>query len=303
MRLLVPIFFLVMLLAALLAPRLALAQAKDEPARLWPADIRGWQWDGTMEEYNKGNLFDFMDGAAEVYLAYNFRALTVVRFGKTGRPRVQAELYSMGSPEDAFGVFSLERQDPEAGVGQGSEFGGGMLRFWKGPWFVSIFSEGEGRDADEAVLDLGRAVASAIKETGNPPELLRYLPEPVPAEARFLRSHVLLNQRFFISNKNILQLQNDVKAVIAPYAVPQGKAYLLLVQYPLQARAVSAYRTFDSEYMTDTRKEGLMVTGEGKWTRAERYADSIIIVFNAPSEAEAERLVKAAEARLKGGHR
>ena len=75
----------------------------------------------------------------------------------------------MGSAEDAFGVFSLEQQDPEAGIGQGSEFGGSLLRFWKGPYFVTVLGNGTGKELEAAVLDLGRELAKGIKETGEPP--------------------------------------------------------------------------------------------------------------------------------------
>lgn len=300
MRLLT-ISVVVMLLAGAAAHRTAFSLEKErEVALLWPEEVNGWKWDGVKKQYNKSNLFDFMDGAAELYLAYNFKELTTTRFEKTGRSSLQAEIYSMASPEDAFGIFSFERQDPDAGVGQGSEFGGGLLRFWKGSYFISIFGEGEGRDVDEAVLQLGRQIASSIKETGKKPELLRYLPDPTPSEVRFVRSHILLNQRFFISHRNILQLTSDVKAVIAPYSLEKGRAYLLLVQYPSEARATSAFKTFESAYMPRAPEKGLLMTKDGRWTRAQRYRDFIVIAFTAPSRDDAENLVKATETKLKG---
>ena len=116
----------------------------------------------------------------------------------------------MGSSEDAYGVFSLEQQDPEAGIGQGSEFGGSLLRFWKGRYFVTVLGNGTGKELEEAVLGLGRELAQGIKETGEPPRLLRCLPEradlPQPEKLCFVRSHVLLNRCFFISHQNILRL-------------------------------------------------------------------------------------------------
>ncbi len=131
------------------------------------------------------------------------------RYVKPNQPDIIADVYLMGSSEDAFGVFSLEHQDPEAGIGQGSEFGGSLLRFWKGRYFVTVLGNGTGKELEEAVLSLGRGLATGIKETGDPPRLLRYLPEsPKPAADRvcFVRSHVLLNRCFFISHQNILRL-------------------------------------------------------------------------------------------------
>ncbi len=64
----------------------------------------------------------------------------------TGISAITVELYKMASSADAYGVFTFERQDDPAGIGQGSEFGGGMLRFWKGTYFASVYAEGEGAD-------------------------------------------------------------------------------------------------------------------------------------------------------------
>ena len=147
------------------------------PGISWPATAEGWKWDGKEEIFQSRAIFDYIDGAGEVYLAYNFKNLIVRQFEKPGYPHIIAELYDMGSSNDAYGIFSLERQDEEAGVGQGSEFGGGLLRFWKGKFFVSVYADGEGPEAGKTVLSLGRAIANAIPLTGQAPKLISALPD------------------------------------------------------------------------------------------------------------------------------
>jgi len=188
-----------------------------------PSEIDGWKWDGKEERYDGKKIFKYIDGAGEVYLAYGFKGLITRRFEKPGRPLLTADVYEMGSSADAYGVFSFERQDEEVGIGQGSEFGGGLLRFWKGNYFVSVNAEGEGEDVDKAISGLGRAVAASIMKTGPMPQLISYIPDKgfglVEKNIYFFRSHVLLNQRFFIAHQNILQLGQDVEAVLAEYLV------------------------------------------------------------------------------------
>ena len=159
----------------------------------------------------------------------------------------------MGTPQDAFGVFTWDRQDPDAGIGQGSEFGGGLLRFWKGRHFVSVYGEGEGKEQEQAVLEIGRRLASSIVETGGPPRLIGALPDErrVADTARFVRSHVLLNQRCFISNENILGLEADTEAVFARYDFGKDRTFVLLVGYPTEARAASAFAAFGKAYKLD----------------------------------------------------
>src|SRR3990170_865385 len=131
-----------------------------------PSEVTGWKWDGKEIEYNSKTLFNYINGAAELYLAYGFQNLTVRRFEKSNQPPITVELYEMASSEDAYGVFSFERQDEATGIGQGSEFGGGLLRFWKGRYFVSIYADGEGAEVESGILKMGRAAANSISATG-----------------------------------------------------------------------------------------------------------------------------------------
>jgi hypothetical protein len=121
-------------------------------------------------------VFDYIDGAGELYLAYGFEQLAVRRFEKADQPPLTIECYRMASAEGAFGVFSFERQGESVGIGQGSELGGGLLRFWKGRYFVSIFADGEGAEAESAILQLARLTAAAIREEGQPPRVIGLIP-------------------------------------------------------------------------------------------------------------------------------
>ncbi len=292
---------LVIIIALALLPWLGAASGKgamDETIG-WPSEAGGWKRTGEAARYQGRAIFDYMDGAGEVYLAYNFRQLTVHRFERQGYPALIAEIFEMGTPADAFGVFSFDKQDPEAGIGQGSEFGGGLLRFWKGRHFVSIYGEGEGKEQEQAVLEIGRRLASSIVGTGEPPRLMRALPteRQVEGSVRFVRSHVLLNQRCFISYENILRLEADTEAVFARYDFGKDRTFVLLVGYPGEARARSALAAFRKAYMLDAG--GMVQTEGGTWTRAEIEGPRIIIVLHAPDKKVVGQLIDATRTKLK----
>jgi hypothetical protein len=268
----------------------------------WPAAPEGWKWDGKEEIFQSRAIFDYIDGAGEVYLAYNFQNLIVRQFEKNGFPRITAELYDMGSPNDAYGIFSLERQDEEAGVGQGSEFGGGLLRFWKGRFFVSVYADGEGPGTGQTVLSLGRAIADAIRPTGQPPKLIRALPDGkmglVEKSIRYLHSHILLNQHFFVATQNILNLNPDTEAVLAQYLRLGKKVHLLLVRYPGAKEAEAALLSFKKAYMPESSGKGLLQTEDKKWTAAKRVNDFVLIAFGASGEREGEELIRGTEKKI-----
>jgi hypothetical protein len=139
--------FFVMIILIITAAEIVQGEEKGKMNQVisFPAEVEGWKWDGIEMKYNSKTLFDYIDGAAELFLAFGFQNLTARRFEKSNQPPITIELYEMGSSEDAYGVFSFDRQDEAVGIGQGSESGGGLLRFWKEKYFVSIYADGEGR--------------------------------------------------------------------------------------------------------------------------------------------------------------
>jgi hypothetical protein len=264
-----------------------------------------WKWDGKEIQYNSRNLFDYIDGAAELYLAYGFQNLTVRRFEKSSQPPIAVEIYEMASSEDAYGLFSFERQGEAIGIGQGSEFEGGLLRFWKGKYFVSAYADGEGLEGESAILKLGRAAADSIPAMGPEPKLVGFVPGQdlglVDKSVRYLKSHVLLNQLFFIAHQNILSLSRETEAVLAQYVRDKKKSELLLVRYPDSKEAGDAYQGFMKAYLPDAGGKDRAITEDGKWTVAWHRNEFVLIVFGVPTAADAEVLLKATEEKLPVG--
>ena len=243
-----------------------------------------------------------MDGAAELYLAYGFKNLTVRRFEKPNQPPIILELYEMTSSEEAYGVFSYEHQDESVGIGQGSEFGGGLLRFWKGKYFVSIYAEGQGPEIESGILQIGRAAADSIESVGLEPKLVSLIPGKdlglADKSVRYLKSHILLNQRFFIAHKNVLNLNPKTEAVLAQYVQDKQKTQLLLIRYPDSKEAADAYQNFMKAYLPDALGKDRLRTEDRRWTFARQRNEFVLIVFGAATEEKGEALLKATEEKL-----
>ena len=97
-----------------------------------PDQVLDWEAEAEDAVYDRETLYDYMNGGAEVYLAFDFQQVFVRKFMRTGEDEIILDIYNMGSPAEAFGVFSCDREDEGAGIGQDSEYGFGLLRFWKG---------------------------------------------------------------------------------------------------------------------------------------------------------------------------
>ncbi len=267
-----------------------------------PREILGWQAAEPDEFYDRETLYDLIDGGAELYLTYDFRQAVVRRFAKSDAPEIELGIYDMGSGPDAYGIFSAERQDQDIGVGQDSEYGGGLLRFWKGQYFVTVLAIGDEAQARPAILALGHSVANAIPQISERPSILSFLPKEnlIQTKIRFFHSHQVLNRQYFLASENILNLNRHTDAVFATYQINSSKSFLLLIQYPDRASAKEAYAGFLADYLPEADGRGAAQTENGNWTIAKRMDRNLIIVFEAPEKNWAADLVEQT-IRLLGG--
>ncbi len=164
-----------------------------------PDDIRGWTSEGEDVLYDRETLYDYMNGGAEVYLAFDLRDVFARRYRGEGTDEIILDIYRMGSSAEAFGIFSCDREDPTARIGQASEYGYGLLRFWQGKCFVSIVASGDHEVAEEAILDLGRAVAAVVGPDEPGPELLGILPAEglIPDRISYFHSNIIVARGMF----------------------------------------------------------------------------------------------------------
>jgi len=262
-----------------------------------PKEIMGWKVEEQDQVYHRETLYDYINGGAELYLTYDFQQIFVRRFIKKDAPEILLEIYDMTDSKDAYGIFSSERQDEEVGIGQDSEYGGGLLRFWKSKYFVSILAIGDEQIAKPAIFDLGKKVAGAIPLTGERPEILKYLPQEnlIKNRIRFFHTHTILNRQYFLASGNILNLDRQTDCVFAPYQIGENKTYLLIIKYDSQAKAKLAYENFLEAYMPEAQRTGFVQLENKKWSGLKLDREILIIIFESTSQEVAEFLLSEVE--------
>jgi hypothetical protein len=217
---------------------------KDEPLSPdVPTEIAGWHGAPGWETYDRETIYDYIDGHAEVYMAYGMvRCLSRRYTGPEDEPDILLDLFEQASPADAFGVFTHDRDGEEVEVGQGALYRHGWLSFWKGRWFGSVYAEGESDASAEAVLAIGRMAADSIEETGEVPPLVEELPEDGldHRSVRFLHTQEILNGVVYLGYENVFRFGPDIDAVVGHYERAEGTGWLLLVDYPDEATAALA---------------------------------------------------------------
>ena len=152
------------------------APAQDSSS-LFPS-FRGWTIIEDETVYNPDNLWDIIDGAADLFLEYGFVDLHIGRYHKGEDSEIRVELYRFDSEADAFGMYSQER-NPEytfIDIGVQAYREEGVLNFLTGIYYVKIMTHLHGQEALDAMTTIARSLDSCLKQRNKLPEFLNLLP-------------------------------------------------------------------------------------------------------------------------------
>ncbi|MDZ7261705.1 MAG: hypothetical protein ONB05_06335 [candidate division KSB1 bacterium] len=142
-------------------------------------ELSDWRVVSKPRFFEPDNLFNYIDGAADLYLLYGFRKVLTIDYAVgADSSSVTVEIYCMESPTHAFGIYAAERSPEEQPVAIGVQgyLGANLLNFYKGPYYVKITSFAVSKNLSAMLERMARAIAEKIPGKFNEPELFRYFP-------------------------------------------------------------------------------------------------------------------------------
>ncbi len=266
-------------------------------AMLLPDRIGDWIRQDSAETYDRETIFDYIDGAGEVYRSYAFREVVVARYTRPGSPAITVELFDMGTTEDAYGVFSYAREQEESGIGGGFEHKGRVLCFWQDRFYVCVAAEQRSADSETVVQELARAIARRLPAAVSRPAIVGLLPSEgfIADSDRFFHLHQSLNYHYYLARENVLNLTSETDAVLARYA--PGSTYVLIVRYGSEADAARGHSSFREQYLQHSTHQPVAIES-GKYVSTGVDGRFVVVVLDADSEAAASELLRATTDRV-----
>jgi len=294
-----PCLLLYVFLICFLAPFMVQESYADPIERLratLPGQIGGWRAEPEDRLFDPETIFEYIDGGGELYNAYNMQKCLSRRYANPDGPAIVMDIFDMGSSGDAFGVFTHDQEGELLEIGQGGLYKSGWLRFWKGRFFISLYSEAESAVAEKAVRKLATVVSSRIKDKGPKPQILSLLPGEGfrPESVRYLHHQTVLNYHFYLADENILNLGPRAEAVLAVYQQGRESAYLLMIVYPDAGKAEKALHSFREHYLPEGTSTGLSLLENGKWSGVWMKGKLLVITLDSGSKDLGERLLASA---------
>jgi hypothetical protein len=275
------------------------------PKETLPAEVLGWKTSRPDQTYDRTTLGLYMPGGEDIFLAYDFRRLVSREYARPTFPRLTAEIYEMGSPEEAFGLFTFERQASPEEVGNEGLSGARFIQFWKGRVFVRVQTGREMPEAQKAMSALAQAIASALPPGGRKPLIVTCLPvlDLVPGRLSYFHLPSTLERFKFPGDVAALDLGPRTEAVLAEYRREGKPLEALVCLYPTAEAAETALTSVLKAYFgAGPARPGEVVAkrlAPGRFAAVRLTGRTLILVFNAPDRGAAKTLSDQIQARTK----
>jgi hypothetical protein len=221
------------------------------PAGALPGDngIPGWSMSGKTQTYNRQTLFDYIDGSSEYFFTYSFEEVAVVRFVKSDQAQLNAEVWQLAVPEDAYGLFTGRTGGELIPIGAANEASlesGSRLLFWQDRYYVSLTSIKAATDDD--LRRFAEYISKRLPSGGSPPELVGRLPAEglLSDSVKFFHMELAIQDRLWLGGENLLGLSAETEAVFTEYRNGGQEWQMLLVQYPDAAGAESGRQALEN---------------------------------------------------------
>ena len=141
-------------------------------------ELSGYKKVSNYPVYGPDKLWDFINGAADTYLAYGFVNLHVIEY-KKGKIVIKLEIYRLSDNIMAFGIYSTERSPSFRFMNLGAQgyIADGAINFFKGNYYVKIRTYSKIEKVLQSAESLALKVSNMLEGDSKMPAVLSQFPE------------------------------------------------------------------------------------------------------------------------------
>lgn len=244
-------------------------------------ELEGYKKATNYPTYTSENLWDFINGAADNYLAYGFVDLHVAEY-KKGKNTIKLEIYKHSDNTMAFGIYSTERSPSFRFMNIGAQgyIVDGAINFFKGNYYVKIRTFSKNEKTLQATEKLALKVANMLKGESQMPAMLSKFPEIGKKN----------NEETFI-NESVLGYKFLNKAFKAVYESGPDTYSIFIMEESSTAevkKAINSYLATTGTDSIESESGRYMVKDNYNGTVFLAWKDNFIVIISGLSKDQSE---------------
>ncbi len=228
----------------------AVSAFSDDLSRFLPVDgeMGTWRRQRAVQHYVGEDLYEYIDGGAEIYHEYGFKQVVVQDYVNAEGKSVSVEIFEMTSAESAYGMYTFKTnvQDSEIPLGNDGQLADYYLNFWKGPFLVTLTGFDETGETVKGLLDIAMGVESKleVENRGQMPPIVSLLPrEDLEARSlKYFRGLLGLRSSHPFFSLEIIGFEQGIKGDYA-----DGYS-LFLIRFGEEGECQKSYQRLKEEY-------------------------------------------------------
>ena len=261
-------------------------------------EVRGWKRMEAISHYTRESLYGYINGGAEIFLQYDFRHLTHAVFSRDiqgAASEIIVEIYTMATPLDAFGIFSVNRSGGEQ-VSQKIDalnwISPSQINFVKEFYYVNILGF---ECSIEELEDFVSIIAYKIPGEPRIPAALKQFPDEnrIPGSEKYIKGPLAAVGESVLLQAEFWGFDHETRAYACCYQPHNSRAVLIKFQAVPDAVEQNVQALF-KDFLEDVETSGSEIMGKNTvgryfiFNRAEQEA--VLILGEESLESARSRL-------------
>jgi hypothetical protein len=206
--------------------------------------VVGWTTAGKTLRFVGSDLFNYIDGGAELFHEFGFKELLVQGYRQKDK-EIVLEVYQMESPEAALGIYLMKcgEETPVEKINARNSGNKYQFTIVKESFFIQVNSFAGDEKLIPIMITLTQQTLRFIPKE-QPVKILDILPKEnlVPGSELIVRGPYGLQPIYTFGEGDILQLNGKVFGVVGEYKDSNSGRYTqIVIQYPNVKDASSAF--------------------------------------------------------------
>jgi hypothetical protein len=244
-------------------------------------ELEGYKKSTNYPVFKPDNLWDYINGAADTYLAYGFIDLHVAEY-KKGKNVIKLEIYKHADNTLAFGIYSTERSPSFRFMNLGAQgyVADGAINFFKGNYYVKLRTFSKNEKTLRSNESLALKVSNMLGGVSEMPSVL----------SRFPEAGKKINEETYI-NESVLGHKFLNKAYKAIYEEGSDNFSIFIIENSSREelkKSVSAYLAATGEDPTEAESGRYMLKDGYNGTIFLSWKDNYIVIISGLSKDQSD---------------